>query len=128
MISGWNLLNQVRGMIPSTTVKIRKVGTVSVNSMGYLVDARPEETTIAGCYIQPMNSAMYAQLGLQPAQNARVVFLPANVEGMESAAVDGDLLIFEGRNWRIVNDPGNWYVFDGWKMIAVVEDKQRNVL
>lgn len=128
MISGWNLLNQVRGLIPSTTIKVRKVGTVSVNSMGYVVDARSEEVTIAGCYIQPMNSAMYAQLNLQPAQNARMVFLPADVQGMESVGADGDLLMFEGKNWRIVNAPGNWYEFDGWKMIAVVEEKARNVL
>lgn len=128
MISGWNLLNQVRGLIPSTTVKILKVGTVSVNSAGYFVDARPQETTVKGCYIQPMSSAMYAQLGLQPAENARMVFLPADVKGMESVGVDGDRLVFEGKTWRIVNATGNWYEFDGWKMIAVVEEKTRNVL
>ena len=124
----WNLLEEVRDMIPSEAVQYRKVGgSVVRNSFGYLGNAGVETITVTGCYIQPLPKQMYAQLGLQMNENARRVFLPADAKGIESYPVQGDVLLFHDKEWRIYA-ADNWFEYDGWKSVDVVEIKDRQPL
>lgn len=123
MVTGWNLLNEASGLIPSVTVKYRKCNAdAESNAFGIVAPPYGEEITVDKAHVQPMPSAMYAQLGLQPGRNARRVFLPADVNGMEVEYSGGDVLLFDNRIWKI-HEVKDWYGYDGWKALAVVENK-----
>lgn len=123
----WNLLAQVNGMIPTDPVKYRKYSSSTLNGFGIEQQSYGAEVSVPGAYVQPVRSAMYAQLGLQVGKNVRQVFIPANVQGMENMSDGGDVLIFEGKTWKIkaVED---WYAHDGWKVAIVIEDKVYSAL
>lgn len=109
-------------MIPTDPVQYRKFTSDSMTSWGTQTQSYGEAITVPYAYVQPVKSAMYAQLGLQVGKNVRQVFLPADVAGMEELSDGGDVLLFEGKTWKI-KAVENWYQHDGWKSIIVVEDK-----
>ena len=123
MVTGWDLLKQASDLIPTQAVQYRKhTGGATINDFGIDVPQYASATSIKGVHVQAMPSKMYAQLGLQPGRNARRVFINADLQGMESQFEGGDLLIFEGRTWKIVS-VDDWYGYDGWKALSVVEEK-----
>ena len=118
----WNLLGQVTGMIPTDPVQYRKFTSGGITSWGEQTQSYGEVVNVPGAYVQPVRSAMYAQLGLQVGKNVRQVFLPADVKGMEELSDSGDVLLFEGKTWKI-KAVENWFQHDGWKSVIVEEDK-----
>ena len=123
MVTQWDLLKQATELIPGQTVQYRKrSGVATVNSFGIVASPYAAAVAVKGAHVQPIPSKMFAQLGLQPGRNARRVFVRADLEGMEAQYEGGDLLLFEGRTWKIVS-VDNWYGYDGWKALVAVEEK-----
>ena len=118
----WGLLAQAAEMIPNDPVSYRKYKGKTKNAAGIYNDTYDAAVAVAGAFVQPVRSAMYAQLGIQLGKNVRQVFLPVNVAGMEDMSDGGDILVFEGKNWRIIA-VDNWYAHDGWKSVIVEEEK-----
>lgn len=118
----WGLLAQAAEMIPNDPVSYRKYKGKTKNAAGIYNDTYDTAVAVAGAFVQPVRSAMYSQLGIQPGKNVRQVFLPVNVAGMEDMSDGGDILVFEGKNWRIIA-VDNWFQHDGWKSVIVVEEK-----
>lgn len=124
MVTDWNLLAQASELIPSAEVQYRKFnGDAESNDFGIVPQPYGDPVTVPMAHVQPVPSRMYAQLGLQPGRNLRRVFLPADVEGMESVSVGADILLFEGKEWKI-RDMKDWFGYDGWKALVVEENKE----
>lgn len=122
MITNWNLLKQASAVIPCAKIQYRKyAGNAQENDFGIIPPPYGDPVTVRA-HVQPVPSAMYAQLDLQPGRNARRVFIPADVSGMEEIGVGGDVLLFGGKTWKITSVE-DWHGYDGWKALVVVEEK-----
>jgi hypothetical protein len=117
----WNLLNLASRLIPTVTAQYRIFTGSVLNEAGIEINTYSEAITIKNAHVQPLKAEMYAQYELQPSQNAKVCYIPANVAGTVNKT-SNDIIIFQGKRFNIF-DTHDWYDYDGWNKLIIVEDK-----
>lgn len=117
----WNLLGLASRLIPTVTVQYRTFINTEPNSFGIMVNVYSEPITITKAHIQPLKAEMYAQYALQPSRNVKVCYIPADVTGTIDKSTN-DIIIFNNKKFNII-DTHDWYDYDGWNKLIIVEDK-----
>lgn len=129
----WNILGTALKIIPKVTVQYQKYIGETVNDMGICVPQYADPVTVTNAHVQPaMNSMysrqgfsgknlMYDEIGLQYGKNYRVVFIPANIRGVEVQTTN-DIILYQGKRWNI-KTVNQWFDYDGWNRLVIVEDK-----
>lgn len=117
----WNLLNLALRLIPPVTVQYRIFSGSAVNEFGISVNTYSEPITVKNAHIQPLKAEMYAQYALQDVRNVKVCYIPVNVIGQLDKSTN-DIIIYNGRKYNII-DTHEWYNYDGWNKLVIVEEK-----
>lgn len=117
----WNLLNLALRLIPAMTVQYRIFSGSTLNEYGIEVNSYLEPIIVRNAHIQPLKAEMYADYALQPSQNVKVCYIPADVSGTINKSTN-DIIIYNNKKFNIVNTH-DWYNYDGWNKLIIVEDK-----
>lgn len=117
-VPGSNLLRLAMGPIRRQTLQHRAFTGRTINSVGDYVSTFAAPVDITGS-MQPVNRALYQQLGLNLAKNYSMLYTEANVMPTERDR-EGDYVDFGGRVWQCESDQ-DWRAVDGWRKFLCVE-------
>ena len=130
----WDLLGTALRLIPPVTVQYQKYIGETVNELGICVPQYADPVTVSNAHLQPSasstgfggkfsgNNVMYDDIGLQLAHNFRMLYIPANIQGIE-AQTTNDVILYGGKRWNI-KSVSQWFDYDGWNKLIIVEDKK----
>ncbi len=118
MIPGSNLLNMAMGPIARQRPQWRAFISRALNAVGDWESTFAEPVDITGS-MQPVNVALYSQLGLDLQKNYHHLWTSADVLATNRDR-EGDLVIFGGKHWQCQSDR-DWRMVDGWRKMLMVE-------
>ena len=113
-----DILKQALSIMRKQSFSYYKWSNNSVNDMGIKIDNYETAVVYKGS-IQAVPLSKYEKLGLQFANNYRIVYSSLNIKGIEGQP-SPDKLVFEGKTWKIIKNT-SWFVVDGWTETLVVE-------
>lgn len=102
MIPGANLLGAALRVIRPQTMQLRAFVSRGENAAGDTVAVFAAPVDFQGS-MQPVNKALYQQLGLNLAKNYSNLFVFGNVQPTARDR-DGDLVLFNGKTWQCESD------------------------
>ena len=117
-VPGSNVLRLAMGPIASQTLGWRKFVKRDTNEVGDLVSTFATSVGILGSF-QPVNKALYQQLGLDLAKSYWNLYTSANVKPTARDR-QGDMLSYCGRLYQAESDQ-DWRGPDGWRKLLCVE-------
>ena len=117
-IPGANLLSIAARVITMQTLQPRAFVSRAENAAGDTVSIFAPPADIQGS-VQPINSKLYQELGLNLAKNYVMLYTSARVSATTRDR-EGDLVSFEGKRWQCKSDQ-NWAGVDGFTKMLCVE-------
>lgn len=117
-IPGANLLNMAARVIKMQTLQHRAFVSRAENTVGDTVSTFAAAVPIQGS-IQPLNTKLYQELGLNLAKNYRMLYTSAKVSATTRDR-EGDLILFDGKTWQCQSDQ-SWAAVDGFTKMLCVE-------
>lgn len=118
MIPGANILSQALRVIQPQTLQHRAFVSRVENAAGDTLPTFAAPVSIQGS-MQPVNKALYQQLGLNLAKNYSTLFVFGTVQPVARDR-DGDLVIFAGKTWQCESD-WDWSGVAEYRKILCVE-------
>lgn len=113
-----SLLDLALRALPPQTVQHRAFVSRAENGVGDTVTTYAAPVSIQGS-IQPVDSRLYQELGLNLARNYSILWTSANVRST-ARDIDGDLVLFNGLTWLCESDR-DWHGAQGFRKILCVE-------
>lgn len=117
-VPGSNLLALAMGPIASQQLGWRAFVSRTTNAPGDVVSTFASEVQIYGSF-QPVNKALYQQLGLDLAKSYWNLYTSADVHPT-ARDCEGDMLSYNGKTYQAESDQ-DWRGPDGWRKLLCVE-------
>lgn len=126
MLAFGNLLNIASKVIPHTeeTVEYYRYTGIGINSIGISAPTYDNPVNVKNCHLHAATQKVIELYGFQPGENVRVLYMPVNALGTMQKTMS-DKLVISGKKYNI-RDVNNWYDYDGWNKLIIVEDKEYN--
>lgn len=116
-----NLLNQVLGVIPPTTIQWSPYKSKTVNSVGIEEVVYDTPITIDNAIVQPLSNKMRIELQLTSEREYIRVFASADVVLFEKARF-ADRIIWNGNTYTVIKNT-RWFTYDGWNEVICVKEE-----
>jgi hypothetical protein len=121
----FNLLTTALRLIPPVQIEYQVYNGSQLNSFGIEVNSYSDSVIVKKAHIQPLKAEMYADYGLQPSQNVKVCYIPANVIGTLNKS-SNDIIIYNNKRFNIVNTH-EWFTYNGWNKLIIIEEKNYEI-
>lgn len=118
IVPGANLLGVALRVIQPQTMQLRAFVSRTENEAGDTVAIFADPVDFQGS-MQPVNKALYQQLGLNFAKNYSTLFVFGDVKPLARDR-DGDVVLFNGKIWQCESDR-DWSGVGEYRKILCVE-------
>ena len=120
MFSG--LLSRALNLIRRTPVEYLKFAGVKSEG-GLDIPQYAEPVSVSDAIAQPLNNAVYKELGLDFQKEYFTVWVKEDALALEGGGREyPDRLVFHGKTW-IIEKVRRWHEYDGWNEIICVAQK-----
>lgn len=118
MIPGSNILGLALSVINPQLMQWRAFVSRDENSVGDTIAVFADAVEFFGS-MQPVNKALYQQLGLNLAKNYQTLYVKGDIQPVARDR-DGDLILFNGRTFQCESDR-DWSGVGEYRKILCVE-------
>jgi len=118
IVPGSNLLAMAMGLIGQQSVLWLRYAGMTTNTAGLQQPTWAAPVAITGS-VQPVDTSLLQQLGLDWTRNYVTFYAPANFKEVDRDQ-SSDRIVYAGRTYQVLSGT-TWYAQDGWEKVICVE-------
>lgn len=118
IVPGANILKMAERLVSTQSFVYNRFKERETNGIGYDVATYYPPVAVRGS-IQPIQRALYAQMGLDLQKNYYNIYLSKGIVDIRRDT-SGDQFDFNCKKYQVLSIT-DWYAMDGWDQVLVVE-------
>ena len=114
-----NLLSRALNIIPPVSVTVFKFLGNTITDFGQAIPSFDAGTVYPKSSAQPLQNAIYTQLGLDFQKEYKAVYVNCQLNGTDKQETP-DYVVIDGERWNVFKG-NDWTSYDGWSSAIVVK-------